>query len=117
MGRGLVSIHRPRQKDEFQIVGVLKRASEVLARIQDGFHAMVKSRSARGLPPTEITCFYEELPLPSVGLVSQTKPKSSPKLGNMACQTITPAKSYSRQCATVSRTFRGSWLFSIMPMT
>ncbi|KAJ6189139.1 hypothetical protein N7519_004047 [Penicillium mononematosum] len=52
-----------------KIVGALKRDSEVLARIQDGFHTMVKSRNTRSLPPIEITCFYEELPLPSVGLV------------------------------------------------
>ncbi|KAJ4287135.1 hypothetical protein N0V88_007757 [Collariella sp. IMI 366227] len=52
-----------------QIVEVLKRDSEVLARIQDGFHTMVKARSREGLPPIEISCFYEELPLQGVGLV------------------------------------------------
>ncbi|CAG8067352.1 unnamed protein product, partial [Penicillium nalgiovense] len=57
------------KKTNSKIIGVLKRDSEVLARIQDGFHTMVKSRSAQGLPPIQITCFYEELPLPGVGLV------------------------------------------------
>ncbi|OQE13599.1 hypothetical protein PENFLA_c045G00723 [Penicillium flavigenum] len=57
------------KKTNSKILGVLKRDSEVLARIQDGFHTMVKSRSAQGLPPIQITCFYEELPLPGVGLV------------------------------------------------
>ncbi|KAK1837152.1 Tetratricopeptide repeat-domain-containing protein [Podospora conica] len=51
------------------IVKVLRRDSEVLARIQDSFHTMVMARSKQGLPPIEITCFYEELPLPGVGLV------------------------------------------------
>ncbi|KGO72741.1 hypothetical protein PITC_057170 [Penicillium italicum] len=52
-----------------KIVGVLKRDSEVLARIQDGFHTMLKARELQELPPIEITCFYEELPSPGVGLV------------------------------------------------
>ncbi|CAI7593607.1 unnamed protein product [Penicillium palitans] len=57
------------KKTNSKIVSVLKRDSEVLARIQDGFHTMVKSRSAQSLPPIEITCFYEEMPLPGIGLV------------------------------------------------
>ncbi|KAF7519720.1 hypothetical protein PCG10_009763, partial [Penicillium crustosum] len=57
------------KKTNSKIVGVLKRDSEVLARIQDGFHTMVKARSAHSLPPIEITCFYEEMPLPGIGLV------------------------------------------------
>ncbi|KAF2497385.1 hypothetical protein BU16DRAFT_457660 [Lophium mytilinum] len=52
-----------------EIIAVLKRDSEVLARIQDGFHTMIRSRSKEGLRPIEITCFYEELPLPSIGEV------------------------------------------------
>ncbi|RKK17486.1 hypothetical protein BFJ65_g7820 [Fusarium oxysporum f. sp. cepae] len=51
------------------IVQVLRRESEVLARIQDSFHTMIKSRITEGLSPIEISCFYEELPLPGVGLV------------------------------------------------
>lgn len=54
-------------------MGVLRRDSEVLARIQDSFHTMVMARSKESLPPIEITCFYEELPLPGVGLVGQAK--------------------------------------------
>jgi hypothetical protein len=53
-----------------KIVDVLRRDSEVLARIQDGFHTMVKARREEGLLPIEITCFYEELPLIGIGLVS-----------------------------------------------
>ncbi|RYP02565.1 hypothetical protein DL765_010728 [Monosporascus sp. GIB2] len=52
-----------------KIVEVLRRDSEVLARIQDSFHTMVMARSKEGLPPIEISCFYEELALPGVGLV------------------------------------------------
>ncbi|KAK3896546.1 hypothetical protein C8A05DRAFT_48439 [Staphylotrichum tortipilum] len=52
-----------------QIVEVLKRDSEVLARIQDGFHTMVLARAKEG-QPIEISCFFEELPLPGIGQVS-----------------------------------------------
>lgn len=31
---------------------------------------MTRSRQQDGLPIIEITCFYEELPLPGVGIVS-----------------------------------------------
>ncbi len=51
------------------VVEVLKRDSEVLARIQDSFHTMVMARNREGRP-VEITCFFEELPLPGVGQVS-----------------------------------------------
>lgn len=52
------------------ILAVLKSDSEVLERVQSGFHSMIRSRVQDGLPPIEITCFYEELPLPGVGIVS-----------------------------------------------
>ncbi|KAI3113481.1 hypothetical protein CBS147333_2919 [Penicillium roqueforti] len=52
-----------------KIVDVLKRDSEVLARIQDGFHTMIKAHSTAETPPIEVTCFYEELPVLGVGFV------------------------------------------------
>lgn len=51
-----------------EIVEVLKRDSEVLARVQETFHTMVMARSKEG-QPIEITCFHEELPLPGLGAV------------------------------------------------
>lgn len=51
-----------------EIVSVLQRDSEVLARIQDAFHTLIQTRS-KASSPIEITCFYEELPLPGLGLV------------------------------------------------
>jgi hypothetical protein len=59
------------------IVEVLRRDSEVLARIQDGFHTMVLDRNRKGVRPIELCCFYEELPLPVIGMVS---PVTSVKL-------------------------------------
>ena len=52
------------------IVAVLKRDSEVLARIQEDFHAMIRSRTQDRLHPVEITCFFEQLPLVGIGTVS-----------------------------------------------
>jgi protein SERAC1 len=51
------------------IIGVLSRDSEVLARIQNSFHSMIKARIGDRSRQIDITCFYEELPLPVVGLV------------------------------------------------
>ena len=53
-----------------KILAVLQKDSEVLARIQDSFHALVRDRSQSNLPSIEISCFYEELPVPGVGSVS-----------------------------------------------
>ncbi|RKK57123.1 hypothetical protein BFJ69_g17567 [Fusarium oxysporum] len=50
------------------IIEVLKRDSEVLARIQDSFHTMVMARSREG-QLIEITCFHEDLPLQGIGFV------------------------------------------------
>jgi hypothetical protein len=58
------------KRTNFNIVDILRRDSEMLARIQHGFNAMVTSRREEGLLPIEITCIYEELSLIGVGLVS-----------------------------------------------
>jgi len=52
-----------------EIVRVLRRDSEVLARIQESFHTMIMARINEGLEPIEIICFFEELPMPGVGFV------------------------------------------------
>ncbi|KAJ5166216.1 uncharacterized protein N7482_004997 [Penicillium canariense] len=59
------------------IVDVLRRDSEVLARIQDGFYTMVKACSLVEPPAIEVTCFYEELLVLGFGLVV---PQDSPIL-------------------------------------
>lgn len=51
------------------ILAVLKRDSEVLARIQDSFHTIILAQSQSDHPRIDITCFYEELPMPGVGTV------------------------------------------------
>ncbi|KAK8024532.1 LipA and NB-ARC domain-containing protein [Apiospora rasikravindrae] len=59
------------------ILGVLRRDSEVLSRIQDDFHTMLRSRAYDGYPPIKISCCYEELPLPGIG---EVVPKASATL-------------------------------------
>lgn len=59
---------------------VLKHDSEVLARIQDGFHAIVKEHSTAETPPIEVTCFYEELPVLGVGFSKSGKAKAELQL-------------------------------------
>ena len=54
-----------------EILAVLKSDSEVLERIQNSFHTMIRARAQEGLAPIAITCFFEELPLPGIGVVSQ----------------------------------------------
>ncbi|KAI1742692.1 Alpha/Beta hydrolase protein [Xylaria scruposa] len=50
-------------KTNQKIVGVLQKDSEVLSRIQKGFHELLRSQHKEGTRTLEITCCYEELPL------------------------------------------------------
>jgi hypothetical protein len=56
-----------------EIVQVLQPDSEVLAQIQDSFHTMVMARNEGRFQKLNITCFYEELPVPGVGFVRQSE--------------------------------------------
>ncbi|KAI9761776.1 MAG: hypothetical protein M1835_008116, partial [Candelina submexicana] len=49
------------------LLDVLKPESEVLARIQQEFHTMLRARQNMGLEPLKVTCFYEELAVRGVG--------------------------------------------------
>ena len=51
-----------------EIVAVLRPGSEVLARIQDQFHTLLRQRKQEEIE-LRLTCFFEELPLPLVGKV------------------------------------------------
>ena len=51
------------------IISVLRAQSEVLLRIQNDFHTMLRDRTQLGEYPMNITCFFEELSLPGVGMV------------------------------------------------
>jgi hypothetical protein len=53
-----------------RLVTVLQPESEVLARIQQEFHNMLRARNNSGKQQIRITCFYEDLVTPGLGLVS-----------------------------------------------
>lgn len=53
-----------------RILQDLKRGSEILERINYSFHAMLRDLQ-NSMQPFNITCFYEELPLPGLGFVSR----------------------------------------------
>ncbi|KAI9889221.1 MAG: hypothetical protein M1814_005670 [Vezdaea aestivalis] len=52
-----------------QILQTIEQDSEVLARIQADFHTTIRKRAEHGDAPISITCFYEELPSPGVGIL------------------------------------------------
>ena len=51
-----------------RILDVLQRESETLSQIQDNFSHLVRKREHNG-PVIELTCMFEEVPVPGVGLV------------------------------------------------
>lgn len=57
-----------------QIIALLESDSEVLARLQDSFHTLIRVRAKDRLRAIEITCFYEERPLPGIGVVNRPLP-------------------------------------------
>ena len=61
----LINVIKPANSD---IVGVLKPGSEMLSTIQNSFHGILRKRKDAG-SEIDITCFYEELPMPSIGLI------------------------------------------------
>lgn len=71
-GEGLAKAIGVLKQTNAEILGVLKSESEVLERVQNSFHTMIRARGQEGRVPIEITCFYEELPLVGVGIVSWT---------------------------------------------
>jgi hypothetical protein len=62
------SIARIAKQANSDLVSVLSPGSEVLAKIQKGFHNLLRLRQEDGTE-LSLTCFYEELPLPVVGEV------------------------------------------------
>jgi protein SERAC1 len=59
-----------------RIVEVLTPDSEVLAGIQKDFHTMLRARRDTHKPEIRIMCYFEELPVAGVGLVSHSCPSN-----------------------------------------
>ncbi len=57
------------KKSNTDLLGVLRPESEVLARLQQDFHTMLRDRADSGKPALKITCFFEDLPVRGVGEV------------------------------------------------
>jgi len=57
------------RQPNFDIVDALKPRSEVLWRIERDFQTMLRARKDEGESQIEIKCFFEELPVPGVGMV------------------------------------------------
>lgn len=56
-------------QENSDIMKVLEASSEALAQIQTEFHIMLRDLVQREAKRLEIACFYEELPLPGIGVV------------------------------------------------
>jgi len=52
------------------LLGVLRPESEVLSIIQHNFHSMIRDRRNTNVPDINMTCFFEELPVKGIGIVS-----------------------------------------------
>lgn len=48
---------------------VVQHKSEVMARVRQDFHTMMRDRDQRQQPAINIVCFFEELPVRNIGLV------------------------------------------------
>ena len=59
-------------KTNKDIVKILKPDSEVLARVSNDFHSMLSVRAEQTNKPLRIASFYEELPIPGLGVASTT---------------------------------------------
>lgn len=57
------------KKTNKALLSVLAPESEVLARIQQDFHNMLRARNDKGLEDIRITCFFEELAVTKAGQV------------------------------------------------
>lgn len=58
----------PFKQTNHEILQTLKHDSEILSRIQDEFHTLLRAQRDNSRP-LNIVCFYEELPLAIVGMV------------------------------------------------
>lgn len=63
----LIRLVRPTNRE---ILNVLTPSSEVMANLQQEFHRMIERRTRDGKRDIQLFCFFEELPMKGVGIVS-----------------------------------------------
>ncbi|KAI0975133.1 hypothetical protein F4678DRAFT_419393 [Xylaria arbuscula] len=74
------------KKPNNDLLGVLERKSEVLARIQGEFHKMIRARKDTGKPDIKIHCYIEQVPIE--GLEKLVVPPESAVLSAYSHSTI-----------------------------
>jgi hypothetical protein len=67
--RNISSAIRTTNKD---LLRVLEPGSEMLANLQQEFHVMLNARRSKRKRPIEIFCFYEEISVSPIGMVSSS---------------------------------------------
>lgn len=82
---GLTNLVR---KTNQNIISVLTPDSEVLDIIQGGFGTLLEIRDQPEQSRIEIMCFYEELPIPPLGLVSRDSPIAQCQCNSKADKSI-----------------------------
>lgn len=70
----LAQIFSPTSGTNLRILEVLRRDSEVLSRIQNEFHSLLRSRGQEEYQPIKVTCFYEEVSIAGIGEASEHIP-------------------------------------------
>jgi hypothetical protein len=65
-----VSVSKLAASPNSSLVTVLQPEPEVLARIQQEFHSMLRARNGARKKQMRIVCFYEDLSTPGIGSVS-----------------------------------------------
>ncbi|KAH0536662.1 hypothetical protein FGG08_006488 [Glutinoglossum americanum] len=90
----LANLVRCVQKPNKDLLKILKRNSEVLARIQDDFHTMIRVRKERAEPDIKIHCYIEQIPVSGIRqksvltYVKLVVPPESAKLPQYSFSTI-----------------------------
>lgn len=69
LGASLTKLANILNKSNAEIVKVLEPTSAMLARVQQGFHTMLEKRRAEEAKVLKMYCFYEEIPIRTIGKV------------------------------------------------
>ena len=72
-GKVVTSVTKMVKRLDESVINVLQPGSEVLARIQQDFHTMLRAREGAGKHGIRMTCFYEDHNTPGMGLVSRVR--------------------------------------------
>jgi hypothetical protein len=60
------------KKTNVDLLGVLEKSSEILARVGDDFASLLRQRAEKESNPLSVVCFYESLPMSIIGTIVPT---------------------------------------------